>query len=68
MVDFNVAKFFRVNERVQLEFKMEAYNLTNTFSGADPNLTVTSSAFGRVTNMAAGTQGRELQYNFRIHF
>jgi hypothetical protein len=47
---------------------MEAYNVTNTFSGADPNLTVTSAAFGRVTAMAAGTQGRELQYNLRIHF
>jgi hypothetical protein len=68
VVDVNIAKFFRINERVQLEFKMEAYNVTNTFSGADPVLNVTSSAFGRVTNMAAGTQGRELQYNFRIHF
>jgi hypothetical protein len=67
-LDLNVAKFFRITERVQLEFKMEAYNLSNTFSGADPNLSVTSSAFGRVTAMAAGTQGRELQYNLRIHF
>jgi hypothetical protein len=67
-VDLNVAKFFRINERVQLEFKMEAYNLSNTFSGADPNLSVTSAAFGRVSNMAAGTQGREFQYNFRILF
>jgi hypothetical protein len=67
-VDFNLAKFFNLTERVRLELKMEVYNLTNTFSGADPNLTVTSSAFGRVTAMAAGTQGREMQYNFRIHF
>jgi hypothetical protein len=67
-VDVNVAKFFRINERFQLEFKMEAYNLTNTFSGADPNLTVTSASFGRVTGMASGTQGRELQYNLRLHF
>jgi hypothetical protein len=67
-IDLNVAKFFRVTERIRLEFKMEAYNLFNTFSGADPNLSVTSAAFGRVTGMAAGTQGRELQYNLRIHF
>jgi hypothetical protein len=67
-VDLNVAKFFRITERVQMEFKIEAYNLTNTFSGGDPNLTVTSAAFGLVTAMAAGTQGRELQYNLRIHF
>jgi hypothetical protein len=67
-IDLNVAKFFRITERIQLEFKMEAYNLTNTFAGADPNLNVTSSAFGRVSAMAAGTQGRELQYNLRFHF
>ena len=67
-VDLNVAEFFRINERFQLEFKLEAYNVSNTFSGADPNLNVTAAAFGRVTGMAAGTQGRELQYNLRLHF
>jgi hypothetical protein len=67
-MDLNVAKFFRISERIRLEFKMEAYNFTNTFSGADPNLTVTSSSFGRVTAMAAGTGGREMQYNMRLHF
>jgi hypothetical protein len=67
-LDLNVAKFFKITERIHLEFKMEAYNLTNTFSGADPNTTVTSPSFGRVTAMAAGTGGREMQYNMRIHF
>jgi hypothetical protein len=67
-VDLNLAKFFQITERIRFELKMEAYNLTNTFSGADPNLSVTSAAFGRVTNMAAGTQGRELQYNLRLIF
>jgi hypothetical protein len=67
-IDFNLAKFFRITERVRLELKMEVYNLANTFSGADPNLNVTSSSFGRVTAMASGTQGREMQYNFRIQF
>jgi hypothetical protein len=67
-VDFNIAKFFRISERFKLEFKMEAYNLANTFSGADPSVAVTSPAFGRVVSMAAGTQGREFQYNLRLHF
>ncbi len=67
-VDLNLSKFFRITERIRLEFKMEAYNLSNTFSGANPNTTVTSAAFGKVTALAAGTKGREMQYNMRIHF
>jgi hypothetical protein len=67
-LDVTLAKFFKLSERIRLEIKMEAYNLTNTFSGADPNLNVTASTFGRVTAMAAGTQGREFQYNIRLHF
>ena len=67
-VDLTVAKFFKVTERIQLELKMEAYNVSNTFTGANPNLDVTNAAFGRVTAIRAGTLGRELQYNMRIHF
>jgi hypothetical protein len=67
-IDLNLAKFFRITERLRMEFKMEAYNLTNTFTGGDPSTNVTSSAFGRVTSMAAGAQGRELQYNITLHF
>jgi len=67
-IDATLSKIFRVTERYRVEFKMEAYNLTNTFSGADPSLTVTAASFGQVTRMAAGTKGRELQYNIRIYF
>jgi len=67
-MDFNLAKFFHITERIRLEFKMEVYNLSNTFSGANPSTDVTSSAFGRVTTMRAGTLGREMQYNMRLHF
>jgi hypothetical protein len=67
-IDLSLSKNFRITERYRVEFKMEAYNLTNTFSGADPSVSVTAAAFGRVTAMAAGTKGRELQYNLRISF
>jgi len=67
-LDVSLSKFFSLTERFRVEFKMEAYNLTNTFAGADPSTDVTNSAFGRVTRMASGTKGREMQYNIRIHF
>jgi hypothetical protein len=67
-VDITLAKSFQVNERFRLEIKMESYNLSNTFTGANPNTTVTSSLFGRVTSQVSGINGREFQYNLKLHF
>jgi hypothetical protein len=65
-IDATLSKFFPISERTRLEFKMEAYNLTNSFMAAMPNATVTSSLFGRSTGQA--NRGRELQYTLRLHF
>ena len=67
-LDFNIGKFFVITESVRLEFKMEVYNLTNTFLAAPPTTNVTSATFGRVTAQQAGTLGREMQYTIRLHF
>ncbi len=65
-IDATLSKFFPVTERVRLELKMEAYNLTNSFMASLPNANVTSSLFGRSTGQA--NRGRELQYTLRLHF
>ena len=67
-LDLNVAKFFNITESVKVEFKLEAYNLSNTFTGRAPSTNVTSSNFGVVTRQAQGALGREMQYNIRLHF
>ena len=67
-LDLTLAKFFQVTERFRVEFKMEAYNVSNTFEGADPVLTVTSSTFGRVVGQQSGITGRQFQYNLKLHF
>jgi len=67
-LDITLAKFFKVTERFRLEFKMEAYNVSNTFEGADPVLSVTSSTFGRVLSQQSGITGRQFQYNLKLHF
>ncbi len=67
-MDVTLAKFFKLTERFQLELKMESYNVSNTFTGANPDTTVTRSTFGRVTAQAAGINGREFQYNLKLHF
>jgi hypothetical protein len=65
-LDTTLSKKFRLTERVNLELRMEAYNLTNSFMLSAPNVDVNSSLFGRSTNQA--NRGREFQYTMRLHF
>jgi hypothetical protein len=65
-VDLTLAKFFPITERVRIEFRMESYNVTNSFIPNMPTVDVLSSAFGRSTTQ--GNLGREFQYTARIHF
>ncbi len=65
-LDSTLAKTFLLNERFKLEFKLEAYNTTNSFIPSMPNVTVTSSLFGRSTNQA--NVGRQMQYTVRLIF
>lgn len=64
--DSTLAKFFQVNDRFRLEFRIEAYNLTNSFMKRNPDLNVNSSLFGQSVNQA--NYGREVQYTLRLHF
>ncbi len=65
-VDLTLNKKFNVTEKLGLEIRMEAYNLTNSFMGANPNTDVTNGAFGIVNNKLATSSGREFQYSARF--
>jgi len=65
-MDVAFAKFFPIRERFKVEFRMDAFNLTNTFVGSDPSTNPTASTYGRITNQA--NAGRTIEYTARIHF
>lgn len=67
-LDSTLVKYFKITERVKFELRMEFYNMPNAFMPSQPDLGVTSSTFGRSTNIAGGNYGREIQYTGRIHF
>jgi hypothetical protein len=67
-LDLTLGKFFQATERFRLEFKMEAYNVSNTFTADNPQLSVTRSNFGRTFQQRSGFNGREFQYTLRLHF
>ncbi len=50
VLDFSVMKSTRIQERANLQFRAEFFNLLNHPNFALPNVTVNSSAFGSVTN------------------
>jgi hypothetical protein len=48
--DMALSRVFRFRETQSLEFRAEAYNVTNRFRSGDINLNFTSSQFGQVLN------------------
>lgn len=65
-LDMIFAKRTRVTERLIFEFRMESYNLTNSFMGANPSTDVNSGNFGRIASKVRTHFGREWQYSGRF--
>jgi hypothetical protein len=66
-IDATLSKFFPLKgDRLRLEFKMEAYNLTNSLIPSFPYTDIGSEFMGYSDGQA--NRGRELQYTIRMHF
>jgi outer membrane receptor protein involved in Fe transport len=65
-LDLTLAKIHPIAEGLKLEIRMEAYNASNSFMGANPVLNVDSSLFGRVVAQRGGFFGRQFQYSGRF--
>jgi hypothetical protein len=68
-LDFSLLKDFHLTERKRLEFRAEAFNLTNTPtftlpSATSPELTVGNSAFGKL--IGSQTVGRQVQFGLKL--
>jgi len=73
-LDASVFRKFRVRERISLEFRVEAFNVTNTPHFANPNTTFGNPGFGQVTtsndftDSTNDTDNRKLQVGLRLSF
>ncbi|MFN7997320.1 MAG: TonB-dependent receptor [Bryobacteraceae bacterium] len=63
--DLMIGKTFRITERVNLEFRVEAFNVSNTPPLNDPNGSFGSPAFGTITS--AGNP-RDFEFAAKVHF
>ena len=68
--DFSVFRSFPITEATRLEFRAEAFNLTNTPIWGNPNATLTTSLqlFGTVTTTARGYNPRQMQFALKFYF
>jgi hypothetical protein len=53
-LDLSLFRKFQFTERLKGEFRFESFNFTNTPAFANPNTTVGSADFGKVTATLAG--------------
>jgi hypothetical protein len=65
--DFGLLKVTRVNKRVNLQFRAEAFNLFNTVNFALPNSDQSSSQFGQITAVIPDSQ-RIIQFGLKAIF
>jgi hypothetical protein len=70
-LDASLFRTFKLTPRVDLQFRAESFNVTNTPHFANPNGNVNSANFGRVlatqTADALG-QSREFRFGLRLGF
>ncbi len=65
--DVSLSKQFRITERVNFDFRVDAKNLTNTPSFSAPTATLTSNIFGRI-NDSVDSAARRVQFSGKINF
>ena len=67
-VDLSLFKTFAVRERLNLEFRTEAFNVLNTAQFAFPTASLGNSLFGRITSTANSYNPRVLQFAAKLKF
>ncbi len=70
-LDFSLFRNFAIRERMNLQFRAEAFNFTNTpafFLPAanTPQLTIGNSSFGTLSSSSA--TGRQIQFGLKLYF
>jgi len=65
--DMSIMKAFPINERVKLDFRIQAYNVTNTIQWASPDGTTTNGDFGQLTSSRWSAE-RQIEFGLNLKF
>jgi hypothetical protein len=67
-LDLNLIKRVRIAERKELQIQVNAINVLNHPVFANPNVSINSTNFGRITATSTGTTSRQLVTTLRFNF
>jgi hypothetical protein len=67
-LDLSIYKRVRIDERFQVEARLEAYNALNEMNWSNPTVDVSKSDFGRTNAQASGYYSRQLQVSAKLYF
>lgn len=69
-LDFTLEKQTQIFERLNMEFRADAFNLTNTphFGFPDTNLADLATTFGKITSVLPSPPPREIQFAVKLKF
>ena len=65
-LDLSLFKQFQINERARIQFRAEAFNLTNTASFAGPGTNIDTASGGLVTSTISAP--RNVQFGLKLNF
>jgi hypothetical protein len=65
-LDLSLFKNFALVERMSLQFRAEAFNISNTPSFSDPNQNFNAVAFGQITGTS--NAARQVQFGLKLLF
>ena len=67
-LDMSLFKTFPIKEQLALDFRFEAFNITNTTNFAQPNATIGSATYGSIIGSNPSYNPRQLQFASTVHF
>jgi Carboxypeptidase regulatory-like domain len=67
-VNVSVFKLFDIRESMRVQFRMEAFNLTNTANFAGPGANLGAANFGIISATTPGSTPREIQFALKLLF
>ena len=67
-LDLSLFKTFTLRERLNLQFRAEGFNITNTANFAQPNASLGTGTFGTITALSNNYSPRAVQFVGRVQF